>query len=151
VRRIPPLPRCIPGFIRWTEQTGSWIQNPPQFDARCLAGDVGWRARFDELHDDHAFSVLVQQVASLAETFVGTLFSSFTSQIQRSRGAFGDPRCLYCYNDWSYHPRIAFERCEFMATRSGPYSWNRIQFPVDPRAYSWLRVWPEAFRDVQVD
>ena len=31
------------GVIRWTEQTGSWIQNPPQFDARCLAGELGWR------------------------------------------------------------------------------------------------------------
>ena len=41
-----------------------------------MASEVGWRARFDEFDDDHAFSVLVQQDASLAETFVGTLFRS---------------------------------------------------------------------------
>jgi hypothetical protein len=112
-----------------------------------------WRARFDELpfNDDHAFSVMVQHIASLADTFVGTLFSSFTAEIQRSRGFGGDPRFLYCYNDWPYHPSITFEGCEFKATRTGPYTWNRIRYPVDPRACSWLRDWPEAFREVRVD
>lgn len=112
-----------------------------------------WRARFDELpfNDDHGFSVLVQQIASLADTFAGTLFSSFTSEIQRARGFRGDPRFLYCYNDWPYHPHVAFERCEFKATHRGPYTWNRIRFPVDPRACSWLRDWPEAFRDVRIE
>ncbi len=109
-----------------------------------------WRRRFDELpfNDDHAFSVLVQQIASLAETFVGTLLSSFTSEIQRSRGFGGDRRFLYCYNDWPQHPGIVFERCEFAATQAGPYTWNRIPYPVEARAYSWLRVWPEAFRNM---
>ncbi len=112
-----------------------------------------WRARFDELpfNDDHGFSVLVQQIASLADTFAGTLFSSFTSEIQRARGFRGDPRFLYCYNDWPHHAHVAFERCEFMATHRGPYTWNRIRFPVDPRACSWLRDWPEAFRDVRIE
>jgi len=112
-----------------------------------------WRRCFDELpfNDDHAFSLLVQQIASLAETFVGTLASSFTSEIQRSRGFAGDTRFLYCYNDWPHDSRIVFQRCEFAATQAGPYTWNRIQYPVEPRAYSWLRAWPEAFRNMHVD
>jgi GDP-fucose protein O-fucosyltransferase len=119
---------------------------------RELLGTMEWRRRFDELpfNDDHGFSVLVQQIASLAETFVGTLSSSFTSEIQRSRGFRGDQRFLYCYNDWPQHPGIVFERCEFVATQGGPYTWNQIQYPVEPRACSWLRAWPEAFRNVQV-
>jgi GDP-fucose protein O-fucosyltransferase len=117
---------------------------------RELLETAEWRALFDDLpfNDDHGFSVLVQQIASMAETFVGTLFSSFTSGIQRTRGALGDPRSLFCYNDWPNHQRVTFAGCEFLANGSGPYSWNRIQFPVDPRAYSWLRVWPEAFPDL---
>ena len=120
---------------------------------RELLGMPEWRRRFDELpfNDDHVFSVLVQQIASLAETFVGTLASSFTSEIQRSRGFGGDQRFLYCYNDWPQHPCIVFERCEFAATQAGPYTWNQIQYPVEPRACSWLRVWPEAFRNMHVD
>ena len=120
---------------------------------RELLNTTQWRRRFDELpfNDDHAFSVLVQQIASLAETFVGTLSSSFTSEIQRSRGFSGDQRLLYCYNDWPQYPGIVFERCEYVATQGGPYTWNQIQYPVEPRACSWLRVWPEAFQNVQVD
>src|SRR6185312_14831206 len=120
---------------------------------RELLSTPDWRRRFDELpfNDDHAFSVLVQQVASLAETFVGTLLSSFTSEIQRSRGFSGDRRFLYCYNDWPQHPGIVFERCEFAATQTGPYTWNQIPYPVEARAYSWLRVWPEAFGNLHVD
>jgi hypothetical protein len=120
---------------------------------RELLEATEWRARFDELpfNDDHGFSVLVQQIASLADTFAGTLFSSFTSEIQRARGFRGDPRFLYCYNDWPHHPHVAFERCEFMPTGSGPYTWNRVPYPVDPRACSWLRDWPEAFQDVRIE
>jgi hypothetical protein len=120
---------------------------------RELLNTAEWRTRFDQLpfNDDHGFSVLVQQIASLAETFVGTLSSTFTSEIQRSRGFRGDRGFLYCYNDWPRHPRIAFERCEFVATRGGPFTWNQIQYPVAPRACSWLRVWPEAFQNIQVD
>jgi len=112
-----------------------------------LLHNCAWRARFDELpfNDDHAFSVVVQQIASLAETFVGTLFSSFTSEIQRARGTAGDLRFLFCYNDWPEHPRVRFEKCEFLPTARGSFSWNQIAVPVDPCAYSWMRVWPEAF------
>jgi hypothetical protein len=120
---------------------------------RELLQNTKWRARFDELpfNDDHALSVVVQQIASLADTFVGTLFSSFTAEIQRTRGFGGDPRFLYCYNDWPHYPQVVFKRCEFVATRGGPYTWNRIRYPVHPRAYSWLRDWPEAFRGLRVE
>jgi GDP-fucose protein O-fucosyltransferase len=117
---------------------------------REFLGATEWKARFDEMpfNDDHAFSLVVQLIASLADTFVGTLFSSFTSEIQRARGFRGDPRFLYCYNDWPDYPGIVFDRCEFVASRNGPFTWNRIRYPVDPRTCSWMRDWPEAFRGV---
>ena len=77
--------------------------------------------------------------------FAGTLFSTFTGLIHRLRGfADVDSKFLYCYNDF-LSQSVRFEQCEFQPLADGPYSWNRIRYPVSPDAYSWLREWPEAF------
>jgi hypothetical protein len=39
---------------------------------------------------------------------------------------------------------VRFERCEFLPVDDGPYTWNRIRYPVPPDAYSWMREWPES-------
>jgi len=95
--------------------------------------------------DETVEALLTQLIASKAQTFAGTLFSTFTALIHRLRG-FADPesRFLYCYNDFVSTP-VRFEHCEFLPVADGPYSWNRIRFPISPGAYSWLREWPEAF------
>jgi len=96
--------------------------------------------------DDEAVEALLTQlVASRAQTFAGTLFSTFTALIHRLRG-FANPESpfLYCYNDF-VSARVRFENCEFLPVADGPFSWNRIKFPVSPGAYSWFREWPEAF------
>jgi hypothetical protein len=83
-------------------------------------------------------------VASKAAVFAGTLFSTFTALIHRLRGFAGRrPNFLYCYNDF-LSPLVRYDRCEFLPVDNGPYSWNRIRYPVSPDAYSWLREWPEA-------
>ena len=95
--------------------------------------------------DDMVEVLLTQLVASKAHVFVGTMFSSFTALIQRLRGFAGlEPSFLYCYNDF-LSPFVRFERCEFLPVDDGPYSWNRVRYPVYPDAYSWFRDWPEAF------
>jgi GDP-fucose protein O-fucosyltransferase len=96
--------------------------------------------RYDEAVD----ALIAQLVASKAQVFAGTLFSTFTALIHRLRGfATQESRFLYCYND-SLSPLVRFERCEFLPVDDGPYSWNRIRYPVSPDAYSWFREWPES-------
>lgn len=96
--------------------------------------------------DDEAVEALLTQlVASKAQAFAGTLFSTFTALIHRLRGfANPDSHFLYCYNDFMSGP-VRYENCEFLPVADGPFSWNRIRYPVSPGAYSWLREWPEAF------
>ena len=114
---------------------------------RYFREDATIRAMISELpRDDEAVLVLLTQlVASKAGVFAGTLFSTFTALIHRMRGLAGrDSTFLYCYNDF-LSPLVRFDRCEFLPVDDGPYSWNRIRYPVSPDAYSWLREWPESF------
>jgi GDP-fucose protein O-fucosyltransferase len=107
-----------------------------------------WRSGLQALpyRDDVVLGLITQLVAALAECFVGTLYSSFTALIQRSRGFCGRPDFLYCYSDWD--PKLVpFERCEFPPVQAGPYSWNRILYPVDPSVSAWFRDWPEAYQE----
>ena len=98
---------------------------------------------------DEAVEVLITQlVASKAQVFAGTLFSTFTTLIHRLRGfASRESRFFHCYNDFQ-SPLVRFERCEFLPVDDGPYTWNRIRYPVSPDAYSWLREWPESSSSV---
>jgi hypothetical protein len=94
--------------------------------------------------DEGVLALLTQLVASKAEVFAGTLFSTFTALIHRLRAwSRGESRALYCYNDFC-SPIVRFERCEFLPVDDGLHTWNRIRYPVGPDAYSWLREWPEA-------
>lgn len=95
--------------------------------------------------DEIAVALLNQLVASQAEVFAGTLFSTFTALIHRLRGFVGrEPNFLYCHNDFA-SPFVRFEACEFLPVDEGPFSWNRTRYPLGPHAYSWFREWPEAF------
>ncbi|HNP71024.1 MAG TPA: O-fucosyltransferase family protein [Kouleothrix sp.] len=89
-------------------------------------------------------ALVTQLVASKAQVFAGTLFSTFTALIHRFR-AFErqESSFLYCYNDFLL-PLVRYDRCEFLPVDDGPYTWNRLRYPVSPDAYSWLREWPEA-------
>jgi SAM-dependent methyltransferase len=114
---------------------------------RCLLDEPRWRREFLELplHDDTVLALVAQLVASRAQVFAGTLFSTFTALIHRLRGFEGrTPNFLYCYCDF-LSPLVRFENCEFLPVGEGHYSWNRVRFPVAPGTYSWLREWPEAF------
>jgi GDP-fucose protein O-fucosyltransferase len=99
-------------------------------------------------NDDSVMALLTQLVASKARVFAGTLFSTFTALIHRLRGFDNqESRFLYCYNDFG-SPLVRFEHCEFLPVDDGPYTWNRIRYPVSPGAYSWMREWPESFGSV---
>lgn len=90
-------------------------------------------------------ALLTQLVAAGARTFAGTVFSTFTGLIHRMRG-FADPHAevLYCYDDF-LSPLVRFDRGAFLPVDDGPFSWNRVRYPVSPDAYSWMREWPEAW------
>lgn len=95
--------------------------------------------------DNEAVDALITQlIASKAQVFAGTLFSTFTALIHQFR-AFNrqESSFLYCYNDF-LSPLVRYDRCEFFPVDDGPYTWNRLRYPVSPDAYSWIREWPEA-------
>jgi GDP-fucose protein O-fucosyltransferase len=109
-------------------------------DSSSVREMISQLPRYDESVD----ALLTQLVASKARVFAGTLFSTFTGLIHRLRGfARQEPNFLYCYNDF-ISPSVRFENCEFLSVGDGPYTWNRIRYPVSPDAYSWFREWPES-------
>jgi hypothetical protein len=134
------------GERRWFAPLLSYFRNVVFLDHLILRSDR-WRAEFQKLpyHDDTVLGLVTQLVAARAECFLGTLFSSFTAIIQRLRGFAGKPDFLFCYSDWD--PKLVrFERCEYLPVQDGPYSWNRVLYPVYPNVLSWFREWPEAYQ-----
>src|SRR5262249_25386035 len=149
MRRDVPLVVCTDGSSR--DEIFAPIRTyfrETVFLDRYFREDATTAAMISQLpRDDEAvLALLTQLVASKAAVFAGTLFSTFTALIHRWRGFAGHERdFLYCYNDFLSSPLVRFDRCEFLPVDDGPYSWNRIRYPVSPDAYSWLREWPEAF------
>ena len=148
MRRDDPLVICTDGSSR--EEIFGPIQRHFRetiFLDRCLRENTSIREMMAQLprNDESVLALLTQMVASKARVFAGTLFSTFTALIQRLRGfASQESGFLYCYNDF-VSPLVRFDRCEFLPVDEGPYSWNRIRYPVSPDAYSWLREWPESY------
>ncbi|HXJ77686.1 MAG TPA: hypothetical protein VMS64_03300 [Candidatus Methylomirabilis sp.] len=147
MRRDEPLVICTDGSSR--EELFGPIQQYFR-DTIFLDRYVCENARFQDMlaqlprNDESVLSLLTQLVASKARVFAGTLFSTFTALIHRWRSlASQESRFLYCYNDF-LSPLVRFDRCEFLPVSDGPFTWNRIRYPISPDAYSWLREWPEA-------
>lgn len=114
-----------------------------------LINDSSYTTALKQLpfHDNAVVSLMGQLIASHAKTFIGTMYSSYTSMIQRRRGYHrGDRRFLYCYNDFG--KSVRFEHCQFQDQHPGTYSWNRIGLPLFPRHLSWCREWPEVFEGI---
>jgi hypothetical protein len=147
MRRDDPLVICTDGSSR--EEVFGPIQQyfrETIFLDRYLRDSTSMRDMISQLprDDETVQALLTQLVASKAQVFAGTFFSTFTALIHRLRGfASQESSFLYCYNDF-LSPLVRFERCEFLPVSDGPYSWNRIRYPVSPDAYSWIREWPEA-------
>lgn len=147
MNRDDPLIICTDGSSR--EEIFGPIQHYFRhviFLDRYLREDANMREIMAEfpLHHEGVDALVTQLVASKAQTFAGTLFSTFTALIHRFR-AFDrqESNFLYCYSDF-LPPLVRFDRGEFLPVDDGPYTWNRIRYPVSPDAYSWLREWPEA-------
>lgn len=145
--RDDPLVICTDGSSR--EELFGPIQDHFReviFLDRYLRQDPDTRALVSRLprYDEAVDALLAQLVASQAQVFAGTLFSTFTALIHRLR-AFEkqESRFLFCYSDF-LSPLVHFQECEFLPVDDGPFSWNRFRYPVSPDAYSWLREWPEA-------
>jgi hypothetical protein len=147
MRRDDPLVICTDGSSR--EEIFGPIQQyfrETIFLDRHLRESASLREMISQLprYDESVQALLTQLVASKAQVFAGTLFSTFTALIHRMRGLdSGESNFLYCYNDF-LSPLVRFDRCEFLPVDDGPYSWNRIRYPISPDAYSWMREWPES-------
>jgi hypothetical protein len=146
--RDDPLVVCTDGSSR--DELFDPIQNyfrETIFLDRYIRESASTRALIAQLPraDETVEALLTQLVASKAQVFAGTMFSTFTALIHRMRGLAGqDSSFLYCHNDF-LSPLVHFDRCEFLPVGDGPYSWNRIRYPLSPDAYSWIREWPESF------
>ncbi len=118
---------------------------------RFLLDDPQCRQLFAELpfRDNSILSVLALLIATHADTFIGTLCSSYTAIIQRRRGITrGDRRFLFASNDFGEYVR--FRHCQFEETRGGTFSWNRAPLPIAPRHHAWCREWPEVFEGIEI-
>lgn len=101
--------------------------------------------RFDALprHDDSALALVSQEVATRADGFVGTLGSTFTGIIHRQR-RLADPSAPFLFTADFLGMGAGFEAGAYRETRSGPFTWNRLERPLEePGTLSWLREWPE--------
>jgi hypothetical protein len=95
--------------------------------------------------DESVIALITQLVASRARVFIGTMFSTFTGLIQRIRGLErGSTDFFFTHNDF-LSPNVKYDKCAFLPSADGPYSWNHFRFPLSPDAYSWVREWPESF------
>jgi hypothetical protein len=118
---------------------------------RFLLDDPRCRELFAELpfHDNSILSVLALLIATHADTFIGTLCSTYTAIIQRRRGiARGDRRFLFAYNDFGEYVR--YRHCQLEETRDGTFSWNRAPLPFAPCHHAKFREWPEVFEGIEM-
>ena len=104
--------------------------------------------------DATSLAFLFQLVAAESDDFVGSMTSTFTSQIQRRRGNLGRAETFKFL--WSEIPPFTYDSRGRLQTTSvplasngemirmfgGPYSWNHYHRAMDP---SWWREWSESF------
>lgn len=114
------------------------------FLSQYLLDDPVWRARFAALerHDDSALAMVTQEVATRADRFVGTFASTFTAIIHRRRH-LADPLEPFMFTADFLGGDTQFERCTYEPVADGPFSWNRLSYPVEPGVLAWIREWPE--------
>lgn len=94
-------------------------------------------------HEDNALGAITQAVATGALRFVGTLGSTFSGLIHRERCRL-NPSEPFSYTADFTPPGPQFLDGQFVETRDGRYTWNRIGIQVSPGVLAWLREWPEA-------
>ena len=105
--------------------------------------------------DSIALAYLSQLVAADSQNFVGSMSSTFTSLIQRSRGNAGKEEPFkFLWNELpapgdklepGRHAKsdcIRLENGVMVEDWKGPYSWNRMDERLNP---GWMREWPESF------
>lgn len=109
-----------------------------------LLDDPAWRAPFAALerHDDSALAMITQEVAARADRFVGTFASTFTAIIHRRR-RLADPNEPFMFTADFLGGGTHFERCTYLPVVDGPFTWNRLGYPVGPGVLAWMREWPE--------
>jgi hypothetical protein len=111
--------------------------------------DQRWRGDFMSLpsHDDHALGLVTQEVAAAADRFVGTIGSTFTGTIQRTR-LLQDPSAPFLFVADYTPPGPQFDRCQFHEIAEGSFTWNRLGYNMSPDVLGWFREWPESHADL---
>lgn len=114
------------------------------FLTQAVLDENPWRERFTALehHDDSALAVVSQEVAARADRFVGTFASTFTAIIHRQR-RLADPDEPFAFTADYLGGGTRFEDGRYLPVADGPYSWNRLAYPIGPDALAWMREWPE--------
>jgi hypothetical protein len=113
-----------------------------------MLGDSRWREALRSLpcNGDAALALICQTVAGHAHVFAGSLLSTYTAMIHRTRGLrTGDDPFFFVFNP--FEGKVPFLDCEFLEMTNGLFSWNRFPYrESEGEVYSWFREWPEAFR-----
>ena len=101
--------------------------------------------------DEVTLALLCNLVLQRSADFLGTPGSAVTGIIQRRIGqanatdpSYDQSRAFKFTTSGSATPDVPFKDGAYLESRSGRYSWNRLDWPIDPEMKSWYREWPEA-------
>jgi hypothetical protein len=108
-----------------------------------------YKAELKSLPFDDAtvIALLSALVTSDSQCFAGSIFSTFTSSIHRRR-LFKDASSPMLFTSNPYGDEVLMDNAEFIESKAGHFSWNRLALPNPPeaRANAWFREWPEAVK-----
>ncbi len=109
-----------------------------------------YASEFEDLpfSDATVVALLTQLIAVEANEFFGTLFSTFTGMIHRKRLLQRNIDAMrFIFNPFG-NDQVPMSEGVFQPVREGMFSWNSFEYPIplEARAFSWFRDWPEAAR-----
>ena len=89
-------------------------------------------------------------IASHSSKFIGTLFSTFTSYIQRYR-KYNNLKEEFVFL-YSQRDDLQLEKGKFKESSFGEHTWNRVTIPDSLKQINfWFREWQECYKEQQSD
>lgn len=116
-----------------------------------IVGEFADAFRALPFSDEVAVALLSNLVLQQSHEFLGTPGSTFSGVIQRevakvwaARDRHSLPHAFKFIYRGGATVDVPFADGLYLETKPGPYSWNRLDWSMEPETKSWYREWPEA-------